>query len=59
MRKYLVLITVVCSILMVQTASADLVVNGGFETGIFSGWTTIPATPAGTSDFGVSNVEPH
>ena len=39
------------------TSSANLVVNGGFETGDFSGWTTIPASTG--SLFGVWDISPH
>ena len=35
-------------------ASPNLVVNGGFDTGDFTGW-TIMASPAGCSDFGIAN----
>jgi hypothetical protein len=39
-----------------RTASANLIVNGDFETGDFTGWTT---TPAGTgSNFGVTTLPP-
>jgi hypothetical protein len=36
---------------------SNLVVNGGFETGNFTGWTTILANPG--SDFGVTTSFPH
>jgi hypothetical protein len=36
---------------------SERVVNGGFETGDFTGWTIIPAQQG--SLFGVSNFEPH
>jgi hypothetical protein len=35
----------------------ELVVNGGFETGDFTGWTVTPASMG--SDFGVDNTAPH
>ena len=43
-----------------QTASATpiTVVNGGFETGDFTGWTVTPAG-GGCSDFGVNGTDPH
>ena len=46
-------------LLLLATAprtSANLIVNGDFETGTFAGWTTTPA-PVG-SDFGVGPVPP-
>ncbi len=39
-----------------RTASANLIVNGDFETGDFTGWTTTPAATG--SDFGVTMVPP-
>src|SRR5438093_3985065 len=39
-----------------QPTSANLIVNGDFETGTFAGWTTTPA-PVG-SDFGVTTLPP-
>src|ERR1041385_1551893 len=38
-------------------SSTERIINGGFETGDFTGWTTTPA-PVG-SNFGVSNVAAH
>ncbi|PYJ78422.1 MAG: hypothetical protein DME69_08550 [Verrucomicrobia bacterium] len=46
-------------LLLVATArptSANLIVNGDFETGTFAGWTTTPA-PVG-SNFGVGPLPP-
>jgi hypothetical protein len=46
-------------VLLIATArptSADLIVNGDFETGTFAGWTTIPAATG--SDFGVTTLPP-
>jgi len=40
-----------------RLTSASLIVNGGFETGSFSSWTTSPA--ASGSQFGVSTTGPH
>jgi hypothetical protein len=39
------------------TITGNLVVNGGFETGDFTGWTTHPADMG--SDFGVVNINAH
>ena len=39
-----------------RTASANLIVNGDFETGDFTGWTTTPAATG--SDFGVTTLPP-
>jgi len=55
MSKFFLLI----GVLLIATArptSANLIVNGDFETGTFAGWTTTPA-PVG-SDFGVGPVPP-
>lgn len=38
MKRYAVLLALAVSLLLVQAAAAD-VVNGGFETGNFTGWT--------------------
>jgi hypothetical protein len=50
---------VAIGVLLIATArstSANLIVNGDFETGTFAGWTTTPA-PIG-SNFGVGPVPP-
>jgi hypothetical protein len=39
-----------------RPASANLIVNGDFETGTFAGWTTTPALSG--SNFGVTSVPP-
>jgi hypothetical protein len=43
-------------ILTARPASANLIVNGDFETGNFSGWITTPAATG--SDFGVTTLPP-
>jgi hypothetical protein len=55
-RKFLVLLAILAfTLLSVQTAGADLMTNGGFETGDFTGWTR-----SGNMGFtGVSTSEPH
>jgi hypothetical protein len=40
------------------TATANLIVNGGFETGDFTGWTISGAGTLNT-DYGISTVVPH
>lgn len=49
-------IVLVCCFL-VTPSFAELVVNGGFETGDFSSWTTLPASS--DSDFYVNSNYPH
>jgi hypothetical protein len=39
MKRYALLLALVASFILVKSAAANLVVNGGFETGSFSGWT--------------------
>ncbi|MGO9598178.1 MAG: carbohydrate binding domain-containing protein [Isosphaeraceae bacterium] len=58
MKQFLTAGVTLAALLMWNaTSSANLVVNGGFETGDFTGWTQISA-PFGSA-FGVSNVNPH
>jgi len=58
-RKYLVLLMALTLTVTLPglAAGANLVVNGDFETGDFTGWTT-EAAPSG-SLFGVSSTDPH
>ena len=50
---------IILTFCIVVTASfaSELVVNGGFETGNFTGWTTLPALSG--SDFYVTSFYPH
>ncbi len=48
--------TIAFTALLSSPSRANYVVNGGFETGNFSGWTTVPASSG--SDFGVSTTDP-
>jgi hypothetical protein len=53
--KILLALTAVAALSLVPPAKANLIVNGGFETGNFSGWTVTPA-PSG-SNIGVGHGE--
>ena len=50
MKRYAALLALALSLLLVQAAAAELVVNGGFETGDFFGWTY-------TGNLGVAGVD--
>lgn len=52
MKKYKLLLFFLVFLLWVQTASANLVVNGDFETGDLTGWTV-----GGSGDVGVGSSE--
>jgi hypothetical protein len=45
-------------LLSAGTANANLIVNGGFETGDFTGWTLTGATENGV-DYGISTDQPY
>ncbi len=53
MKRYAILLALALSVLLVQSAAANLVLNPGFETGDFTDWTVTPASSG--SDFGVSS----
>ncbi len=57
MKKVLVLAFIVMVLCAFNSARADLVVNGGFETGDWTCWTTVPASSG--SSFLVDGVLPH
>ena len=46
------LVLIIASEVLVTAAEADLIVNGGFETGDFTGWSTLGDTGVQTSAFG-------
>ena len=48
---------ILASCILATPSFAELVVNGGFETGDFSSWTTLPASSG--SDFYVGSNYPH
>lgn len=58
-KRYLATFFLPIGVLLIATAqpaSANLIVNGDFQTGTLAGWTTTPAATG--SDFGVSSVPP-
>jgi hypothetical protein len=62
MKRYAVLLALGLSLLLVQAAAAELVVNGGFENGDLSGWayTGAPYTPTPPYWYAwVDTDEPH
>src|SRR5581483_11077436 len=56
MRTLFLLLLLV--VLLALPANANLIVNGGFETGNFSGWDVSGATVYGF-DYGITNAGPH
>ncbi len=57
MKRYAILLALALSVLLVQSAAANLVLNGGFETGDITDWSFAPA--ASGSDFNIGTSWPH
>lgn len=55
--RRLVVAAVVLGLVAGQARAGNLIVNGGFETGNFSGWTTTPTSSG--SNFFVDSRAPH
>ena len=56
LRPILLVFTAVAALSVAYPAKANLITNGGFETGDFTGWTTSgPTTVTGTSN----GIAPH
>lgn len=58
MKKLSALLFLILALLLAQTAIADLVVNGGFETGDFTGWTQT-SLPGNVGNSVVGTLNPY
>jgi len=60
MKKLSIVLSLVVLFLSSQSATASLIINGGFETGDFTGWTYTAGDPsAGEPYSGVDGLLPH
>jgi hypothetical protein len=58
MNKFVMVLAVLAVLVAPRPASADLLVNGSFETGTFSGWTVTGGATAVQSAGGLGNYNP-